>query len=77
MASSARLFGGTSRLGRVAGALLALAVATRCSVYDANHPRPPSTAFQEYDATTLGRFFEPAAAEHPGESGVMYMRYGR
>ena len=70
------LFDPASRLGRGAGALLALAVATGCSTYNTKYPRSPSTAFQEYHATTLGRLFEPAAAEHPGESGVMYMRYG-
>ena len=71
------LFDPASRLGRGAGALLALAVATGCAAYNAKYPRSPSTAFQEYQATTLGRLFEPAAAEHPGESGVVYMRYGR
>lgn len=66
-----------SWLGRGAGALLALTVATGCSTYNTKYPRSPSTAFQEYQATTLGRLFEPAAAKHPGESGVVYMRYGR
>ncbi len=70
------LFDPASRLGRGAGALLALAVATGCAAHYAKYPRSPSTAFQEYHATTLGRLFEPAAAEHPGESGVLYMRYG-
>ena len=70
------LFDPASRLGRGAGAMLALAVATGCAVHYAKYPRSPSTAFQEYHATTLGRLFEPAAAEHPGESGVLYMRYG-
>ena len=71
------LFDPASRLGRGAGALLALAVATSCSTYNTKYPRSPSTAFREYQATTLGRLFEPAAAKHPGESGVFYMRYGR
>jgi putative cardiolipin synthase len=66
-----------SRFGRGAGALLALAVATGCSVYNTKYPRSSSTVFREYQATTLGRLFDPAAAEHPGESGVVYMRYGR
>ena len=70
------LFDPASRLGRGAGALLALAVATGCAAHHAKYPRSPSTAFQEYHATTLARLFEPAAAEHPGESGVLYMRYG-
>jgi putative cardiolipin synthase len=65
-----------SRLGRGASVLLAVAVATGCAVHH-NYPRSPSTAFQEYKATTLGRFFEPVAAKHPRESGVVYMRYGR
>ena len=71
------LFDPASRLGRGAGVLLALAVATGCAVYYAKYPRSPSTAFQEDHATTLARLFEPAAAKHPGESGVEYMRYGR
>jgi putative cardiolipin synthase len=70
------LFNPASRLGRGAGAMLALVVATGCAVHYAKYPRSPSTAFQEYHATTLGRLFEPAAAKHPGESGVLYMRYG-
>jgi putative cardiolipin synthase len=57
--------------------LVALVLATSCSTYNTKYPRSPSTAFPEYQATTLGRLFEPAAAKHPGESGVFYMRYGR
>ena len=71
------LFDGASRLGRGAGALLALAVASGCAAHYAQYPRSPSTAFQEYQATTLGRLFEPAEAKHPGESGVGYIRFGR
>jgi cardiolipin synthase C len=71
------LFDPASRLGRGAGVLLALAVASGCAAHYAKYPRSPSTAFQEYQATTLGRLFDPAAAKHPGESGVLYMRYGR
>ena len=70
------LFDGASRFGFWTSALLALAVASGCAVHYAKHPRSPSTAFQTYQATTLGRLFEPAAAEHPGQSCVMYMRYG-
>jgi putative cardiolipin synthase len=70
-------FDPVSRLGRRAGALLAVALVTGCASPYAKYPRSPSTAFQEYHATTLGRLFEPVAATHPGESGVMYMRYGR
>jgi putative cardiolipin synthase len=71
-----RLFAATSRFGRGTVASLALAVVTGCAAHYAHVPRSPSAAFQEYHATTLGRLFEPAAAAHPGESGVMYMRYG-
>ena len=70
------LFDPGSRLGRVAAVLLALAVASGCSVYT-KYPRSPSIAFPEYQATTLGHLFEPAAAKHPGKSGIVYMRYGR
>src|SRR5688572_30294316 len=66
-----------SRLGPVAGVLVVLAVAAGCSTYNTKYPRTPSTAFREYPATTLGRLFDSAAAERPGESGVFYMRYGR
>src|SRR6185369_16927762 len=71
------LFDPASHRGRGAGVLLALAVAAGCAAHYAKYPRSPSTAFQEYQATTLGRLFEPAVAKHPGESGVLYMRYGR
>ena len=71
------LLDSASRLGRGIGALLALVIATSCATYNTKYPRTPSTAFREYQSTTLGRLFEPAAAEHPGESGVLYMRYGR
>jgi putative cardiolipin synthase len=71
------LFDPASRLGRAAGALLALAVATGCGVYNTKYPRSPSTAIPEDHTTTLARLFEPAAAKHPGESGVEYIRYGR
>jgi putative cardiolipin synthase len=70
-------FDPASRLGRGIGALVALALAASCSTYNTKYPRSPSTAFREYQETTLGRLFEPAAAAHPGESGVVYMRYGR
>ena len=67
-----------SRPGRKTAVLLALAlsIATGCATYSHDYPRSPSTALPEDQATTLGRIFEPAAADHPGESGVLYMRYG-
>src|SRR6185436_2257764 len=48
-----------------------------CSTYNTKYPRSSSTAFREYQPTTLARLFAPAEAAHPGESGVLYMRYGR
>ena len=68
------LFDPASWLGRGAGVLVALVLATSCSTYNTKYPRAPSTAFREYQATTLGRLFEPAAVKQPGESGVFYMR---
>jgi putative cardiolipin synthase len=66
----------TSRLGRATAAFLVLAVAAGCAAHYAKYPRSPSSALQEYHSTTLGRLFDPPAAKHPGESGVVYMRYG-
>jgi putative cardiolipin synthase len=71
------LFHPASRFALRTGALLALAIATGCATYDPKYPRSPSTAFPEHQATTLGRLFDPAAAEHPGQSGVVFLRYGR
>jgi putative cardiolipin synthase len=73
---SMSLFDPAARLGRGAGVLLALAVATGCSAYNTAYPRLPSTAFRDDPTTTLGRLFESPAAAHPGESGVESMRYG-
>src|SRR5512132_3082323 len=71
------LLDSASRFARGSGALLALVIATSCATYNTKYPRSPSTAFREYQTTTLGRLFDPAVAKHPGESGVLYMRYGR
>ena len=70
------LFDATLRFGRATAAVLALVVVSGCAAHYAKFPRSPSTAFQEYHSTSLGRLFDPAAAKHPGESGVVYMRYG-
>jgi putative cardiolipin synthase len=72
-----RLADAASRRGRHAGALLVLTLAVGCSTYNAKYPRLASTAFPSQSPTTLGRMFAPAAARHPGQSGVMYLRYGR
>ena len=42
-----------------------------------DYPRTPSTAFEDYASTRLGRFFGPAAEEHPGLSGFSLLSQGR
>ena len=42
-----------------------------------DYPRPPSTAFEDYASTRLGRFFGAAADEHPGLSGFSLLSQGR
>ena len=42
-----------------------------------DYPRTPSTAFEDYASTRLGRFFGPAADEHPGLSGFSLLSQGR
>ncbi len=66
-----------SPLARSVVVLLALAVAAGCSTHHREYPRVPSTALRDCQTTSLARLFEPAEAAHPGESGVLYMRYGR
>jgi len=57
--------------------LLVLAVVSGCSTYDVNFPRQESHAFGVRPTTKLGVLFERAAAQHPGESGVNYIRSAR
>ena len=42
-----------------------------------DYPRTPSTAFEDYASTRLGRFFGAAADEHPGLSGFSLLSQGR
>ena len=42
-----------------------------------DYPRTPSTAFEDYASTRLGRFFGPAADEHPDLSGFSLLSQGR
>ena len=42
-----------------------------------DHPRTASTAFEDHASTRLGRFFGPAAEEHPGLSGFGLLSQGR
>jgi putative cardiolipin synthase len=39
--------------------------------------RTPSSAFDRYDTTSLGRLFEEATIQHPGQSGFSLIRKGR
>jgi hypothetical protein len=39
--------------------------------------RTPSTAFANYNTTSIGQFFEEAALQHPGKSGFTLIRKGR
>jgi putative cardiolipin synthase len=39
--------------------------------------RTPSTAFANYNTTSIGRFFEEAALRHPGKSGFTLIQKGR
>jgi putative cardiolipin synthase len=39
--------------------------------------RTPSSAFDRYDTTSLGRLFEEATVQHPGQSGFTLIRKGR
>lgn len=62
---------------RGAATLLALVMASACSNYDLNVPRPESHALQVRRTTRLGTLFETAAAKHPGQSGIIYIRSAR
>jgi len=48
-----------------------------CATLPKEYPRNPSTAFADYTNTGLGRLFDEAAAQHPGESGFSIIRHGR
>ncbi len=48
-----------------------------CATVPKEYPRNPSTAFTGYTTTSLGRLFEEAATQHPGESGFSIIRDGR
>jgi putative cardiolipin synthase len=52
-------------------------VLAACATVPKEYPRNPSTAFTDYSATSLGRLFEAAAEQHPGESGFGIIRHGR
>jgi len=50
---------------------------TGCASVPRDYPRTSSTAFQDYQDTSVGQLFEEAAVQHPGESGFAIIRYGR
>jgi putative cardiolipin synthase len=50
---------------------------TGCASVPKDYPRALSTAFPDYLDTSIGRLFEEAAVEHPGESGFAIIRHGR
>lgn len=43
---------------------------------DWNYPRPPSTAFDQPQTTSIGALFQEAASRHPGDSGFALVREG-
>ena len=49
---------------------------TGCASVPEDYPRTASTAFGDYQTTTLGRFFDKTG-ESPDESGFAILRYGR
>ena len=51
-------------------------LATGCASLPTDYPRTTSTAFQEHEATVLGKQLAGIAARHPGESGFAIVRYG-
>ena len=48
-----------------------------CATLPEDYPRDRSTAFEDYQQTSVGEFFEEAAVKHPGESGFAIIRHGR
>ncbi|MGZ8237020.1 MAG: phospholipase D family protein [Methylobacter sp.] len=49
--------------------MLAALLLTGCASVPKDYPRTHSTAFPDYASTTIGAYFEKAAASHPGQSG--------
>lgn len=57
--------------------LLLVVLSTGCATLPENYPRTNSTAFQDYQDTSVGQLFEEVAVQHPGESGFAIIRRGR
>ena len=68
---------GVNRLGSWLLLLCIAVLFAGCATVPKEYPRSASTAFQNYLDTSMGRFFEESARQHPGESGFAIMRYGR
>lgn len=49
---------------------------TGCASLPTDYSRTESTAFQEHEATVIGKQYAEDAAQHPGESGFAIIRYG-
>jgi len=77
-ASSAESRGSAGR-GRPRAALMWLAqiITGRATRPRPDYPRTVSVAFEGSASTRLGRFFGPAADEHPGLSGFSLLSHGR
>ncbi len=48
-----------------------------CATLPTDYPRPPSSAIEDHESTTIGRYVAEEAARHPGESGFAIIRQGR
>ncbi len=48
-----------------------------CASPPKDYPRTSSTAFPDYQQTSLGRFLEEPAPQHPDRSGFTIIRHGR
>lgn len=57
--------------------LLVMGTGSGCAKDLREVDRTPSTAFQNHRESPLGRLFEEAAIQHPGESGFSIIRRGR
>ena len=74
------LFQGSARslsMMKSIAVVLTLLLAAGCASLPEEYPRSASTAFPDYLDTSIGRHFEEAAEQHPGESGFAIVRDGR
>ena len=57
--------------------LLIVVSMTSCATLPEDYPRTNLTAFPDYLETSVGRFFEEVAVQHPDKSGFAIIRHGR